>query len=215
MSAGNQAAKTLKVYQIKLQGRLDASWSDWFGGMALALENGDDASPITTLTGAVVDQAALHGLLTRISDLNLVLISVTQVECSQNDPLLRARCKVKNRVRWLRISYWAGAIGDFVFAILGLIPKVMGVPSYVYPMGLFSAVAFSWGCMLIWADRKPLERRWVLLPTTLVGSMLLAAVLYSISAGAITVSSKFQVLILLPALIALWSITYYRARELG
>ena len=122
---------------------------------------------------------------------------------------------MKNRVRWLRISYWAGAIGDFAFAILGLIPKVMGVPSYVYPMGLFSAVAFSWGCMLIWADRKPLERRWVLLPTTLVGSMLLAAVLYSISVGAITVSSKFQVLILLPALIALWSISYYRAREIG
>ena len=93
MNAGTQAAKTLKVYQIKLQGRLDASWSDWFDGMALALENGDDASPVTTLTGAVVDQAALHGLLTRISDLNLVLISVTQVECSQNDPLVKRGAK--------------------------------------------------------------------------------------------------------------------------
>ena len=122
---------------------------------------------------------------------------------------------MKNRIRWLRVSYWAGAIGDFVIAILGLIPKVMEVPSYVYPMGLFSAVAFSWGCMLLWADRKPLERRWVLLPTTLVGSMLLVAVLYSMYAGAITVSSKFYNLILLPAMIALWSISYYRARELG
>jgi len=72
--------KKQKVYQIKLQGRLDASWSDWFEGMTLAFESGDDGSPVTTLTGAVVDQAALHGLLARISDLNLTLISVTQVE---------------------------------------------------------------------------------------------------------------------------------------
>ena len=80
MDVGNQAAKHNRVYQIKLQGRLDAGWSDWFEGMSLAVENGADGSSITTLTGAVVDQAALHGLLSQISDLNLVLISVTQVE---------------------------------------------------------------------------------------------------------------------------------------
>ena len=77
----------------------------------------------------------------------------------------------KGKSVWLRISYWAGAIGDFLIAILVLIPKRMGVPSYVYPMGLMSAVAFSWGCMLIWADREPLERKWILLPTILVGIM--------------------------------------------
>ena len=80
MSAGDQAVEKQKVYQIKLQGRLDASWSDWFDGMTLAFENEGDGSPVTTLTGAVVDQAALHGLLSRISDLNLTLISVTHVE---------------------------------------------------------------------------------------------------------------------------------------
>ena len=80
MSAGDRAIAKQKVYQIKLQGRLDASWSDWFGGMTLTFEHGDDGSPVTTLTGAVVDQAALHGLLARISDLNLTLISVTRVE---------------------------------------------------------------------------------------------------------------------------------------
>ena len=80
MCAGNRETKKLKVYQIKLRGRLDASWSDWFDGMTLTLETGDDGSPVTTLTGMVVDQAALHGLLARISDLNLTLISVTLVE---------------------------------------------------------------------------------------------------------------------------------------
>ena len=79
MRAGNRTAKKPKVYQIKLRGRLDASWSDWFDGMTLTFENEDDG-PVTTLTGTVVDQTALHGLLSKISDLNLPLISVTLVE---------------------------------------------------------------------------------------------------------------------------------------
>jgi len=120
---------------------------------------------------------------------------------------------MKNNVKWLRISYWAGAIGDFSIAILVLIPERMGVLSYVYPMGLMSAVAFSWGCMLIWADREPIERKWVLLPTIVVGTTLLIAVIYSIYAGAIPLKSVIANLILLPAMIILWSFSYYNARE--
>jgi hypothetical protein len=123
------------------------------------------------------------------------------------------RNDMKNNVKWLRISYWAGAIGDFSIAILVLIPERMGVPSYVYPMGLMSAVAFSWGCMLIWADREPIERKWVLKPTILVGTMLLIAVIYSINAGVIPIRSVIANLILLPAMIILWSFSYYNARE--
>jgi hypothetical protein len=48
----------------------------------------------------------------------------------------------------------------------------MGVPQYVYPMGLMSAVAFSWGIILIMSDRKPVERRWILIPTTIVVALL-------------------------------------------
>ena len=122
---------------------------------------------------------------------------------------------MKSKIRWLRISYWAGAIGDFALAILALNPEMMEVPSYCYPMGLFSAVAFSWGVMLILADREPLERRWVLLPTILVGSLLLIAVLYSMYAGAISPSgSRLLNLILYPAMIALWSFSYYNARDI-
>ena len=123
------------------------------------------------------------------------------------------RNDMKNNVKWLHISYWAGAIGDFSIAILVLIPERMGVPSYVYPMGLMSAVAFSWGCMLIWADRKPLERKWILKPTILVGTMLLIAVIYSVFAGAIPLKSVIANLILLPAMIILWSFSYYNARD--
>ena len=120
---------------------------------------------------------------------------------------------MKNKVKWLRISYWAGAIGDFSIAILVLIPERMGVPSYVYPMGLMSAVAFSWGCMLIWADREPVERKWILKPTILVGTMLLIAVIYSVYAEVISIRSVIANLILLPAIIILWSFSYFNARS--
>jgi hypothetical protein len=79
---------------------------------------------------------------------------------------------MKKKIMLLRISYWVTAIADFIVAIVVLIPERMGVPGFVYPMGLMSAVAFSWGVLLIFADRKPLERRWVLLPTILVVFLL-------------------------------------------
>ena len=61
-----------EFYEIRIKGHLEPYWSDMFDGMKLILtQNGD-----TILTGPVIDQAALHGLLTRIRDLNLTLISV-------------------------------------------------------------------------------------------------------------------------------------------
>lgn len=85
---------------------------------------------------------------------------------------------MRHHVALVRTSYWVAAIADFVVAALALIPARMGVDSYVYPMGLISAVAFSWGVLLLFADRKPLERKWVLLPTSLVVFLLGVAVLY-------------------------------------
>jgi len=120
---------------------------------------------------------------------------------------------MKDKVIWLRISYWAGAIGDFAIAVLALIPKRMGVSSYAYPMGLLSAVAFSWGCMLILADREPLKRKWVLLPTILVGTMLLIAGIYSLNAGVISFRSYIPNFILFPTMIILWSFSFYNARD--
>ncbi len=63
-----------EVYQIRLKGQLDADWSAWFGGMAVAVRDGD-----TLLTGAVADQAALHGLFKAVRDLGMPLLSVTHV----------------------------------------------------------------------------------------------------------------------------------------
>ncbi|OQY18769.1 MAG: hypothetical protein B6I34_10300 [Anaerolineaceae bacterium 4572_32.1] len=69
-----------KVYRIRVEGKLDEGWSDWFDGMTVTFE-----SDTTTLTGTVADQAALRGILTKIWDLNLTLISVKRVEIDSKD----------------------------------------------------------------------------------------------------------------------------------
>jgi hypothetical protein len=67
-------------YRIQIKGRLDPKWTDWFEQMAISTE-GDN----TILSGPVVDQAALHGLLIRIRDLNLTLLSVERLELVQHE----------------------------------------------------------------------------------------------------------------------------------
>ena len=69
------------VYQIRIKGHLGPQWSDWFGGLTITLEESGD----TLLTGPVVDQAALYGLLRKVRDLSLPLISVKRVEPGQID----------------------------------------------------------------------------------------------------------------------------------
>jgi hypothetical protein len=69
-------------YDIRLTGHLDAHWTDWFDGLAVTHDN----DGTTVISGQVADQAALHGLLQRIRDLGLPLLSVRQVEGDQPDP---------------------------------------------------------------------------------------------------------------------------------
>jgi hypothetical protein len=63
------------IYQIRLKGQLDTCWTDWFGGMAVALTDDGD----TLLIGPVADQAALHGLLRKVRDLGIPLVSVNEI----------------------------------------------------------------------------------------------------------------------------------------
>jgi len=64
------------VYQIRVKSHLDSDWTDWFEGLTITLEK----SGHTLLTGPVVDQAALYGLLKKIRDLGMLLISVNYLE---------------------------------------------------------------------------------------------------------------------------------------
>ena len=67
------------VYQIRIKGHLGPEWSDGFGGLSITLEDNGD----TLLTGPVVDQAALHGLLRKVRDVGMPLLSVVCVKPDQ------------------------------------------------------------------------------------------------------------------------------------
>lgn len=70
-----------EVYHLRIKGHLGPQWTEWFEGMVITLEDNGE----TLLTGPVVDQAALHGLLRRVRDLALPLLSVMRAESSQED----------------------------------------------------------------------------------------------------------------------------------
>jgi hypothetical protein len=66
-------------YEIRLTGRLDAHWAAWFDGLTVS----DETDGTTLISGPIADQAALHGVLQRVRDLGLPLVSVTRVEPDQ------------------------------------------------------------------------------------------------------------------------------------
>ena len=63
------------TFQVRIKGHLDADWADWLGGLTLTLDEGD-----TLLTGPKLDQATLHGLLKKVRDAGLTLLSVNPAE---------------------------------------------------------------------------------------------------------------------------------------
>ncbi len=69
------------VYQIRIRGHLGAQWADWFEGFAITPQADGD----TLLTGPVVDQAALHGLLKRVRDLGIALVSINSIRSGTTD----------------------------------------------------------------------------------------------------------------------------------
>jgi hypothetical protein len=69
------------IYQIRIKGHLDEQWTDWFSGLTITLEESGD----TLLTGPITDQSALFGLLRRVSDLGMKLISFNQMDTDNQD----------------------------------------------------------------------------------------------------------------------------------
>ena len=68
------------VYQIRIKGHLGRDWTDWFGGLSITLEDNGE----TLLTGPVIDQAALHGVLKKVRDVGMPLLSVIEVQFNEN-----------------------------------------------------------------------------------------------------------------------------------
>src|SRR5213078_1667688 len=79
INSGSDPGQPL-VYQIRIEGHLGRQWTDWFGGLTITLEDNGD----TLLTGTVIDQAALHGLLKKVRDLGMPLLSVNRVNRTES-----------------------------------------------------------------------------------------------------------------------------------
>ncbi len=119
-------------------------------------------------------------------------------------------------VTWLRTSYWAGAVADAVIGILILIPSRMGETEFRYPMGLAAALMFGWTILLVWADRKPTERKAILLITVFpVITGLLLSGIYAVATGLLPSTKIIPGLVIGVILIILMLYSYLNARGVG
>lgn len=122
---------------------------------------------------------------------------------------------MKNKIIWLRISYWVGAIADGFAALRMLFPKMAHGVEYRYALALGASLMIGWTFLLVWADRKPLERKGVLLLTAFpVVTGILLAEIYAVTAKLITFEKMLPTGAFLVGLIVLFSFSYFNAREL-
>jgi hypothetical protein len=129
---------------------------------------------------------------------------------------------MKNAVLWLRISYWAGAVLDLLAGLTMLFPALFTInnqlssfyptPAYRYAMGMGAPLMLAWTILLLWADRKPLERK-SLLPITLL--VVFGEVINEIVAattGYIAGTTLIPTWTIQAVLIALFLFSYWNAR---
>ncbi len=122
---------------------------------------------------------------------------------------------MNNRITWLRVSYWAGALTDAIAALRMMFPQLANGVEYRYAMGLGASLVLGWALLLIWADRKPFERKGVLLLTVFpVITGIIIAEVYAYIAGFMEFESVLPTVVFLLALSALMAVSYLRARAL-
>lgn len=120
---------------------------------------------------------------------------------------------MQRKIRWLKAACLAGAGADFVVGILILIPSRMGHAEMTYPMGLAASLMFGWTALLLWAWRKPVERKGVLVITIFpVITGLMASGVYAVAAGIFPVARIVPTSIFGIGLIALMGYSYLNAR---
>jgi len=128
-------------------------------------------------------------------------------------------------IKFLRVSYWAGAIFDALLLIPMLSSKVasalLGIPNftpgsdYRYAIYVAASLMAGWVSLLIWADRKPVERRFVLLLTVCpVLACLIAAGIYAVTSGFVPVGYMLPIWIQQGILAFLFSFSYLNANKL-
>ncbi len=123
-------------------------------------------------------------------------------------------------VRWLRVSYWVGAVADALAATLMLLPEAGSVvygtrfepdAAYRYAMGLGASLMLGWTVLLLWANRRPVERRGVLMITVFLIFGLALAGAYAVSSGLIATPRMIPTWIFQGFLVVLFSYSYVRS----
>ncbi len=131
---------------------------------------------------------------------------------------------MKNKaVLWLRISYWAGACLDFATLVMMLFPSLfvfMNRPNnfqadlaYRYAMGMGAPLMLGWTILLLWADRKPVERKDVIPLTLLVIAGEITVQIWGILAGFVSIFALLPTFVMQAILIALYSFSYLNLRN--
>jgi hypothetical protein len=134
---------------------------------------------------------------------------------------------LENKIRWLRLSFRAGAILDFLAAIQMLFPAVFAATNglgdfhpgreYFYAMGMGALLMLGWTVLLLWADRKPLERRGIL-PITVfpvIAGMILNEGHAVWVSGFLSIGSVIPIWILQMVLSVVFLVSYFRAGKSG
>ena len=118
-------------------------------------------------------------------------------------------------VRWLRASYIAGAVADGLAGIAMLMPDRMGETEFRFPMGFGALLMFGWAVLLLWANKKPMERKGVLLVTIFpVIAGLLASLIWAAASGRFSVARILPSTVLCVALIGLMGFSYWKATRM-
>lgn len=127
-----------------------------------------------------------------------------------------AGAAVGSALRWLKASYMAGAVADGIIGILMLMPSRMGEAEFRYPMGLGASLMFGWTALLLWAYRRPMERKGVLLLTIFpVISGLVITGIWAAAAGHLPVQKIVPSSILGIAMCILMGVSYWKATIAG
>ncbi len=132
---------------------------------------------------------------------------------------------MKNKILYLRISYWVGAILDAITIIPMLSPKtgalIFGISDfnpgkdYRYAMGLGASLMLGWTLLLIWADRKPFERKAILLFTIFpVMAGLSLSGIYAVCSGLILINYMVPLWIIQLIVVILFSFSYFNSKPL-
>jgi hypothetical protein len=129
-----------------------------------------------------------------------------------------------NAIRWLRMSYWVGAAVDFVAGLMMLTPSLfefMNQPTNFHPMadfhyamGMGAPLMFGWTVLLLWADRKPLERKGILPITLIVVVGEVITQVWGMSVGFVPRGALIPSFVMQTIIVSLFTFSYFNARRM-